>query len=338
MSLAEETRVGIARYLADLWGEAVDVGEVSFASAGARRRNALCRARRESGEEIELCATIITVAAMQVLPIEIEASHLQLAEKAGLPVPHVYGVSTDESYLGGPFFVSSQVHGETIPRRILRLARDTPGLGVTVGEQMGEALARLHAASAEEAHAEISRPDGDDPVGGALERVGRQVSAMLHPSPTLALVHCWLDRNRPPAPERLCVVHGDFRNGNVSIDESGLTGVLDWEICHLGDPVEDLAWVCQRMWRFRNDRLEVGGLAGRDALRRGYERAGGRWNEETFFWWKVFGGLRWAVGLHDQARAHLDGSVPSVIMAASGRRVCELEYDLLRLLEDQLTL
>ena len=60
------------------------------------------------------------------------------------------------------------------------------------------------------------------------------------------------------------------------------------------------------------------------------------WNEATFFWWKVFGGLRWAVGLHDQARAHLDGSVPSVIMAASGRRVCELEYDLLRLLEEQL--
>ena len=331
--VGEQTRTGLERYLEDLWGTSVSVGDLSFASAGARRRNALFVATRV-GEELPLCATIIPIAAMQIMPIEVEASHLQLAEATGMPVPHVVGVSTDESYVGGPFFVCSQVSGETIPRKILRLVDENPGLGQKVVEQLGRSLAQLHSAAPEGAHSQTTGPEpGEDPVLRALERTREQVRNMLQPSPALTLAMCWLDRHRPSPPERLAVVHGDCRNGNISVSTDGLTGVLDWEICHLGDPMEDLGWVCQRMWRFRNDTLEVGGLADRSALRRGYESAGGQWNEGSFHWWKVFGSLRWGLGLHEQARAHLDGSIPSVVMAASGRRVAELEYDLLMLLQ-----
>ena len=96
--------------------------------------------------------------------------------------------------------------------------------------------------------------------------------------------------------------------------------------------MEDLGWIAQRMWRFRNDQLEIGGFASRDDLREGYETGGGSWREESFHWWKTLGTLRWGLGLAKQASAHIDGSVRSIVMAASGRRIAELEYDTLMLL------
>jgi aminoglycoside phosphotransferase (APT) family kinase protein len=142
----------------------------------------------------------------------------------------------------------------------------------------------------------------------------------------------WLERNAPPEPERLTVVHSDIRNGNIIVGDDGLRAILDWETSRVGDPVEDLAWTTQRMWRFREDAKTVGGLAGIPTLRRAYEDAGGTWDEDRFHWWRVLGSVRWGMGLAGQARAHLDGSFPSIVMAASGRRVPELEYDTLLLL------
>ena len=63
-----------------------------------------------------------------------------------------------------------------------------------------------------------------------------------------------------------------------------------------------------------------------------HEAAGGHWDEASFHWWKTLGTLRWGMGLAGQAAAHLSGSVRSIVMAASGRRVAELEYDTLMLL------
>ena len=114
--------------------------------------------------------------------------------------------------------------------------------------------------------------------------------------------------------------------------EDGLRAALDWEVCRIGDPMEDLAWLCMRMWRFRNDALEVGGFARLEDLRGGYETAGGTWIQHSFHWWKVLSTLRWGLGLAGQAAAHIGGTVPSVVMAASGRRVAELEYDTLMLI------
>ena len=143
----------------------------------------------------------------------------------------------------------------------------------------------------------------------------------------------WLDRHLPDPPERESIVHSDVRNGNLIVGTDGLRAVLDWEgALASGDPMQDLAWPALRMWRFREDELEIGGFAGRDPYVAGYESAGGRFDEARFRWWKVEGTLRWAAGLAGQAMAYLDGRVPSIVMAASGRRVTELEWDLLMLI------
>ena len=71
-----------------------------------------------------------------------------------------------------------------------------------------------------------------------------------------ACAGCASTRRRPPRPR---LVHGDFRLGNLIVDEHGLAAVIDWELCHAGDPAEDLAWLCIRSWRFGNDDLPVAG-------------------------------------------------------------------------------
>ncbi|MBI5088241.1 MAG: phosphotransferase, partial [Actinobacteria bacterium] len=111
--------------------------------------------------------------------------------------------------------------------------------------------------------------------------------------------------------------------------------ILDWETARIGDPMEDLAWPCQRMWRFREDQHTAAGMASIATLRDAYVEAGGAWDDDRFEWWRVLGTVRWGMSLAGQARQHLDGSFPSIVMAASGRRVPELEYDTLLLLRDR---
>lgn len=321
---------GLAEYLARQLGCAVSIENLVEASAGARRRNVLFDAVT-SRERLELVASITPSAAILLMPTETEVGALRLAEAAKLPVPHVHWMSTEERFVGGPFFITTRVAGETVPRRVLRLV-ERERIGERLAGQLGEAFARLHAAPVERAPTGLTRPDGKSAVERALDAMRDQLDSLWQPAPALALGLRFLERNARVVEPRLAIVHGDLRNGNIIVDASGLRAVLDWEGVHLGDPIEDLAWICLRTWRFGADALEVGGFARRDALVDAYVSAGGRFDARAFHWWKVLGTLRWGIGLARQAIGHLDGSVPSIVMAASGRRVAELEFDLLSLI------
>jgi hypothetical protein len=141
----------------------------------------------------------------------------------------------------------------------------------------------------------------------------------------------WLEQERPVAGER-CVVHGDFRLGNLVVGPDGLRAVLDWELAHIGDPMEDLGWLCVRAWRFGVD-APVAGLGDYDELFASYEAASGRAvDPQAVRWWEALGCLRWGAICMLQASAHLSGASRSVELAAIGRRTCEAEHDLLLLL------
>ena len=318
----------LAAWLSDVEGRAVEVRGLEAVSAGARRFNALFEA--VSGDEVRpLAITMIPTAAIQLLDVNGEAAVRTAAELAGVPVPHVHHVCDDEAVLGGPFFMSTAVDGETIPRRLLRLVHEHD-IGEQIVARLGEAMGQLH--SIDEPPEALARPTGSGPIDAALTGLDGLLGQLLAPSPVFAHGARWLERHAPAEPERITVVHSDIRTGNIIVGPDGLRAILDWETARVGDPMEDLAWPCMRMWRFREDARIVGGLAGVDVLRKAYLDAGGAWDEDRFRWWRVLGAVRWGLGLAGQARAHLDGSFRSIVMAASGRRVPELEYDALLLL------
>jgi len=294
---------------------------VGVASVGAQRRTLLIDLV-ENGTRVPAVAQL-AAGELAELSVEAQASLLREAGRSGVPVPRL--IAWDAA-LGA--VVTARVAGESIPRRILRLVDAQPALGDRLAAQCGRALAALHRMSVAKLP---GLPDLREPLD-YVDRLSALYQRLELPIPALRLGLNWLLRSPPARPPAPAVVHGDFRNGNLLVSEDGLTAVLDWELAHTGDPMEDLAWLCLRTWRFGNDDREAGGFARISRLREAYEHSGGTWRDDAFAWWTVARTVWWGLGLAWQAQSTLRGSSPSIVLAASGRRVVELEYDLLTLI------
>lgn len=252
----------------------------------------------------------------------LEAALLRAAAAVGVPVPEVVTSGDAGSALGAAYIVTERLAGETIPRKLLRDERWAP-VRPKLAAQCGAALAAIHSIPAGAVHG----LEGSDQVTQFLELL----DVLGEPHPALELGFRWLERHRPRS-TRTSIVHGDFRNGNLLIDDDGIRGVLDWELAHVGDPMEDLGWLCVRAWRFGSP-LPVGGFGEREELFGAYEAAGGgAVDPEVVRWWEVLGTVKWGIMCIIQARSHLDGLNRSVELATIGRRVCENEHDVLALI------
>jgi len=152
--------------------------------------------------------------------------------------------------------------------------------------------------------------------------------------PILALAVRWLEQNLPaPVPPRL--VHGDFRLGNLLVDDGRLSGVLDWELAHLGDPHEDIAFGCMTVWRFSRPDRPGYGLTSIAELVQAYEEAGGQpFDYDRFRFWTVYRTFWWALGCLQMGGYWRDGHDRSIERVVVARRTSEQELDLLLLLED----
>lgn len=253
-----------------------------------------------------------------------EAKVLRAAADAGVPVPRILDAAFGgaDNPLGFPYLAMEFVAGESIPRRILRDDAHATARERFV-EQCGRILARVHQIDAAEAP---GLTELTDPVEGLRQLFPREFDAM---PAGLVLAVRWL-RDNPPAPSpKTCVVHGDFRLGNLLIDAEGVAAVLDWELVHIGDPIEDLGWLCAKAWRF-GGAAPVAGMGERAALLDAYaEIAGWRPDEETLRWWELYATVKWGLICAVQANRHLDGVERSVELAAIGRRSAEQEFDAL---------
>ena len=328
---ADDPSVRLSTWLSAQEQTDITVTDLNAVSAGARRFNALLSATTASGTT-RYALTMIPTASIQLLDVADEASVRQLAESAGVPVPHIHHVCTDESVLGGPFFISIAVEGETVPRRVLRLIEQHDNLGSLITRQIGTAHADLHSIPESNAPRTLLPDSGLGPIAHALSQVDEGLSELLTPSPAFSFCARWLERNAPIEPAWSTIVHSDVRNGNIIVGQDGLRAILDWEGSRIGDRMEDLAWTTQRMWRFREDHLPIGGFGTINDLRTAYLERGGEWDDDRFHWWRVLLTVRWGLGMAGQSRSHLDGSFVSIVMSASARRMAELEFDALQLL------
>lgn len=252
---------------------------------------------------------------------------LLAAGAAGVPVPQVRFLLDETDELGDGF-VMARIGGETIPRKILR-DPEYDSTRSNLAAQCGEIAARIHAVG----------PAGlpDLPVQDAPTQVAQYrtiLDGFGEPHPAFELGLRWLEERAPARSIEPRLVHGDFRNGNFIVGPEGIRAVLDWELAHLGDPVEDLGWLCVKSWRFGNVERRAGGFGTAEQLLDAYTAAGGGEVEPARLrYWEVFGTLKWGVICEVQCFTHLNGIVRSVELAALGRRVAEMEWDLLELLD-----
>ncbi|GAA2595455.1 phosphotransferase family protein [Actinomadura fulvescens] len=312
----------LAEVLAGRYGPGVRINGLRRDSGGASRVTCGFDAVTAAGETHPLILRLAGQGVMAGGPLLREAALMRAAGAAGVPSPEVIAAGDAAAGLGAEFVVMERVEGETIPRRILRdpaLADVRPRLA----GQCGEVLAAIHRIPV----ADVPQLEQSD----QLESWRTVLDTIGEPHPALEFALRWLARNRPPA-HRSVVVHGDFRNGNLIVGPDGIRAVLDWELVHLGDPLEDLGWLCVKAWRF-GAAPPVGGFGPYDQLIEAYERAGGTEVDRVALrWWEMFGVARWAIICVMQARRHLTGGERSVELAALGRRVVENEWDLLRML------
>lgn len=252
----------------------------------------------------------------------LEASVVRAAGLAGAPVPELLHAARLDD--GVCMMILAAVDGETIARKIQRDDEYAAARTRLVGD-LGRALATIHRGLDPASLPGLVEIDQVEQYTAALDQLGQ-------PHPVLELVRNWLIDHRPPS-TRATVVHGDFRLGNVIVGTDGLAAVIDWELAHIGDPMEDLGWLCVKAWRFGGV-PPVAGLGEYDELFAAYEAGGGgAVDPAVVHWWEVLGTWKWAIMCITQASAHLTGVARSHELAAIGRRVCENEYDLLNMLD-----
>lgn len=249
-----------------------------------------------------------------------EAECFQACARAGVPIPELVAHGDGTDGIGSPYLLMEHLDGETLPYRLLRDDRWAE-VRPKLTRQFGEILGRIHAI----------RP-ADVPTlehhGDALDRLRETHDSYGEARPALELIFRRLDRTRPE-PVEPTLVHGDFRNGNLLVDDSGVRAVLDWELAHIGDPREDLGWLLARAWRF-GSAPEVGGFGSVEELLDSYGRPTGTVPDlQAVRWWEAYACAQWAVYCRLQAERHLGGGEQSVEMAVLGRRIAEAEHDAL---------
>jgi len=257
-----------------------------------------------------------------------EARLFEIARDFAVPAPEILYVLRADDGLGDGF-VMSWLEGETLGHRIVR-APEFEAVRPRLAAQCGEILARIHAIDVSATGLEGLLPALSP--RDEIEQTWSRYRALETAQPMIDYTARWLLDHVPAAPDR-ALVHSDFRNGNLMIDASGVIGVLDWEIAHIGDPVRDLGWLCTNSWRFGRDDLPVGGFGNRDDLLNAYNtHADVDVTEEHLHFWQVFGSFWWAVGCLAMADQFRSGPDRSVERPAIGRRSSECQADCVNLL------
>lgn len=257
-----------------------------------------------------------------------EARLQKAAFDAGAPVAKVILPLAEHDGLGDGY-IMDYIDGETIARKILR-DQKFQNIRPLLASQCGDIAAKIHSIDISQLN-ELEHQDAAIQLN-INETLYKRYNGAL---PTFELAFQWLSEHLPDSvPETL--VHGDFRNGNFIVGDHGIEAILDWELAHLGDPMEDIAWLCVNSWRFGLRDNPVGGFGDRASLYKAYEKSSGlAIDRPRIHFWEVLGTLKWGIMCLGMSQGNQDGSPRTVEHAGIGRRVSETEIDLLTLLCNQ---
>ena len=266
---------------------------------------------------------------------DLEFHVLKLAADQGVPAPKPLWLESEGKWLDRPFFIMERIDGCQTSAQTLISETDAAGTQQT-GRDFVDILAAIHKLDWEPLAPGILQPPKADSCGAT--EIARWEGILdkdsLEPQPILRAGLAWLKRNQPRPAQRISLIHSDYRTGNFLFDKGGrIRAMLDWEMAHLGDPLEDVGWACMRPWRWAADE-QMGALMSREQFYSLYSRASGiEIDEPSVRFWELLGNLKLAVIFVTGARSFCEGRTRTLEMASLGRNINRLELEILDLME-----
>lgn len=250
--------------------------------------------------------------------------HKAVLRQPAIPMPKLFWLEKDPSHLGMPFYVMERVIGK-VP--VQWRAQDpemfpTPEARHAIGLEFVDALAAIHDVELSGdwlEHFDVI----DDPKASALAQVDHWAryfdDSALVPIPAIDYAVSWLRRNLAYSP-KLGLVHGDYRIGNFMIRDGHIVSIFDWELAHVGDPIEDIAYSGMPLFRGRNPMLSH--LLMPEEYFAYYEsKTGLRVDPDVFHFWTVLGLVKASASHVRASRAFQDGRGDDMRLAAMGHQV-----------------
>ncbi len=255
---------------------------------------------------------------------------LKALQETPVPIPRVYAVSDDSSYIGAPFYLMEYMQGEVIRADGRPNSITTPEHRRAVSEAMIDLLVTLQSVDWRAVGLEgFGRPDGY--LARQLKRWADQLERTVphtRPLPVMAKVREWLGAHLPESPPAT-IVHGDFKVDNVmwrAADRPRVVALFDWEMSTIGDPLADLGWMLT-YWPDPEGRgnipagmgFEPGYLTRREMVER-YEANTGRVMRH-FAFYEVFALFKLAIIMEGSYARFLHGQADDPLFAAMKERV-----------------
>ncbi|MBA7648766.1 putative aminoglycoside phosphotransferase [subsurface metagenome] len=264
---------------------------------------------------------------------EMEFRVLQSLESTPVPVPKMYWLERDEKWLERPFVVMEKMPGTPTSARMGLFAPEDPELRAKIANQFVEILANIHAVDWKGfGLAFLGVPEaGTDCACREIDKWEKVIDKdKLEPQPILTEALLWLKNNKPEI-EQITLVHGDFKQDNLLFENEKITAFLDWELTHLGDPMEDLGWSCMEWWR--QDTHLICGLLEKEEFFRQYENLSGiKVDEQKVFFYQVLGCVKMTAIILTGIRSFSEGRSHDITLGLLGLLVPRLENELAKLL------
>ncbi|MDX2238572.1 MAG: phosphotransferase family protein [Hyphomonadaceae bacterium] len=237
-----------------------------------------------------------------------------------VPVPEAIALETDPSVLGKPFFIMRRIDGASAgsPFQLNAYGAQKDH----VGRQFFTILGNIASVDPYDTQLPgvVETPAPEECWRRELDHWEGVIEAdSLEPQPIARAALRRLRRNPPKSPPRLSIVHGDYRNGNFMRDGKGdIVAVLDWEMAHIGDALEDLAWALDPLWALGREDLAAGLIPLHDAVQIWEAGAQQKFDPERFQWWSLFASLKGLAIWISAAKAFHDGKNQDPVLGFTG--------------------
>jgi len=276
----------------------VEVFDLSRIHGGASRETYRLRARwQEEGAQKErpLIVRRDPVASLIETERDLEYRAYQAFYPVeGVPVPEPLYLEEETRWLERPFFVMEQI--EECEAASPFADQPFGDKAAKVGAQFWDVLGRIAGADVEalKLNAFMVAPKPEETWAEQLSYWEKVIDEdELTPQPVARAAIRWMRRNPPPPAQKISMVHGDYRNGNFLFNEAGeIRAILDWEMCHLGDPLEDLAWAADPLWAGTTPDLPGSMVTKAEAIALWEKESGLTADPVSLRWWEIFVSLK----------------------------------------------